>query len=143
MIKCDTLVSALKGQYTGSYEDFEKSIINFIETNMKFISNSDATCEIVSSASYGGETIGCELIKINKKVIIDLMNGDKTKLIVIFHELSHVVQNIYIKNGENDAGEIIVPYSIHINNEGTSVFSYNYFFDEPLEMKEMITDEED
>ena len=48
-----------------------------------------------------------------------------------------------VKNGENDAGEIIVPYSIHVNDEGTSVFSYNYFFDEPLEMREMISDEDD
>lgn len=48
-----------------------------------------------------------------------------------------------VKNGKNDAGEIIVPYSIHVNDEGTSVFSYNYFFDEPLEMREMISDEDD
>ena len=48
-----------------------------------------------------------------------------------------------VKGNESDIGEIMVPYSIHIYNEGTSVFSYNYFFDEPLAMQEMVTDEDD
>lgn len=102
MIKCETIVNALNGNYEGSYHDFEKEIIKFVESYMCTLCKNEyymPSCLVEENLSVDGITIGTDKIIFKKNLIKLLMSGEKLCLIVIFHELSHIQQNIQIKNG--------------------------------------------
>ena len=102
MIKCEALVNALNGNYKGSYYDFEKEIIKFVESYMRILckdKNYTPSCLVEENLSVDGITDGTDKIMFKKNVIKLLMGGEKLCLIAIFHELSHIQQNIQIKNG--------------------------------------------
>ena len=102
MIKCEDLVNALNGNYNGSYDNFENSIIEFTKNYMNSLCKKkdyNPKCLVKEKLSACGITIGTDHIIFNKKVIKNLMNGEKLHLITIFHELTHIQQNIQIESG--------------------------------------------
>jgi len=101
-IECKALVDALKGNYKGTYEKFEKEIIIYIKKCILFLNNYDnciPRCLIKENLHWAGTASSTNLICINKKIIQELMNGKKDNLFVIFHELTHIEQFVKIKNG--------------------------------------------
>ncbi len=60
-------------------------------------------CIIKDNIDANGETLGCTIginkIILDKEVIESLMQGHKLNLICIFHELTHIQQNIQIHQG--------------------------------------------
>ncbi|MBQ8682034.1 MAG: hypothetical protein IJ509_03905 [Bacilli bacterium] len=102
MIKCEALVKALTGNYDGSYYEFEKEIIKFVESYMSTLCKETSyspNVKVEEKISADGITVETDKIIFNKKLIKSLMSGQKLALIAIFHELSHIEQNIQIKNG--------------------------------------------
>lgn len=110
MFICNDLVKALRHQYTGTYKQFEYSIIESIKNSIKELSCSDnSNCIIkdrINNDLTYGMTIGTNIIGIKKEVITKLQNGDIKSLFVIFHELGHIEINNKIQNGD-DSIEII------------------------------------
>ena len=100
-VACQALVDALNGNYKGTYSSFEKEIIKFVEDYMKTVSNMpdyNPTCMVSETLKADGVTRGTDKIIFKKDIIKSLKKGKKLYLIVIFHELSHIHQNIQIKN---------------------------------------------
>ena len=137
MINCEALVDALNGNYKGSYHDFEKEIIKFVETYMRALCKNiyyTPLCLVKENLSVDGMAIGTDEIIINKKIIESLMNGGKLSLIVLFHELAHIQQNIQIKKGVSTPNiiryikdKLLDEYQDKENKE-FGIYSYNKIF---------------
>ena len=60
MVKCEALINALNGNYNGSYYDFEKEIIKFIESYMRTLCKDKyytPSCLVEENLSVDGITI--------------------------------------------------------------------------------------
>ncbi len=102
MLKCEALVDAMEKRFTGSYMEFEEKIIKYVEDYMTDLCqkrNYFPICSVQENLPYIGLAKGNDKIIFNKEVIKELMNGNKLFLIFLFHELSHIQQNIQIETG--------------------------------------------
>ena len=98
MFECQAIASALNHNYKGSYEDFELDVTSYIKDYMNYLFirydiDREPNVE-VKDLSVCGLAKGLDYVCYNKKIIKDLMNGDKLSLLVIYHELSHIEHNI-------------------------------------------------
>lgn len=115
MLKCDVLVEALKGEYNGSYEEFELVLCDAIKKEMiKINDDNNSLCEclvIENLTNQNGELIAgrarnCTEILFNKSIIDDLFNGNRMSLLTLFHELAHIRQNVLIESGSDSSSVI-------------------------------------
>lgn len=101
MENCDFFVSFLKGNKSLNYDDFKHLTIEyFSEYITKLYKNNNCKFIISNDLSVCGKCIGTEKIIINEDIVKKIYNGAIGYLLVIFHEISHLEQNIQIEEGK-------------------------------------------
>lgn len=94
----------LKNKKVITYETFEQLLKRYVEKFMKFfchtIENYNPLCFILPLEGKSGTSSGNTTVEIDTEVCKRLYdNADIYSVIVIYHELWHIVQNVMIKSG--------------------------------------------
>ena len=97
---CDLFINFLKGNASLDYDNFKCLIIEYFS---KYINElyKKYNCKfmIAGDISSAGICYGTGKIIINEEEVRKIYNGNISPLLTIFHEISHLQQNIQIEEG--------------------------------------------
>ena len=92
MGNCDLFVNFLKGNKSLNYDDFKHLTVEyFSEYITKLYKNYNCKFIISNDFPVYGRCIGVEKIIINEDIIKKIYNGAIGSLLIIFHEISHLL----------------------------------------------------
>lgn len=96
-------INFLKGNIDLEYKEFKELLIKYFSEYINKLYEK-YNCEFIVSTkmSAAGRCIGTEEIKINEYVVDNIYKGNLFYLTIIFHEISHLDQNIKIGEGHYD-----------------------------------------
>ena len=102
-------INFLKGNINLEYKEFKKLLIKYFSEFINKL-HGKYNCEFIVSAEISafGRCIGTSEIIINECVVDNIYKGNLFYLTVIFHEISHLEQNI--KMGEGYYDENVISY---------------------------------
>jgi len=94
------LIGFLKGNSSLDYEKFKYLMIDYFTIYINKL-NEKYACQfmISNSITFTGICYGVEKIIINEREVRKIYNGNISSLLTIFHEISHLQQNIQIEEG--------------------------------------------